>query len=56
MIFVDELMGVFDLKVVSDLLNKLIEFNDKRSVSIVMVMYDLVVVSYCSKVIFIKDG
>jgi bacitracin transport system ATP-binding protein len=38
------------------LLNKLTELNDKRSASIVMVTHDPVAASYCSKVIFIKDG
>ncbi|MED4254910.1 ATP-binding cassette domain-containing protein [Bacillus megaterium] len=56
MIFADEPTGALDSKAASDLLNKLTELNDKRSASIVMVTHDPVAASYCSKVIFIKDG
>jgi len=56
MIFADEPTGALDSKAASDLLNKLTDLNDKRSASIVMVTHDPVAASYCSKVIFIKDG
>lgn len=56
MIFADEPTGALDSKAASDLLNKLTELNDKRSATIVMVTHDPVAASYCSKVIFIKDG
>ena len=56
MIFADEPTGALDSKAASDLLNKLTVLNDKRSASIVMVTHDPVAASYCSKVIFIKDG
>ncbi|MFS0902329.1 ABC transporter ATP-binding protein [Priestia aryabhattai] len=56
MIFADEPTGALDSKAASDLLHKLTELNDKRSASIVMVTHDPVAASYCSKVIFIKDG
>ncbi|MEH7288125.1 ABC transporter ATP-binding protein [Priestia megaterium] len=56
MIFADEPTGALDSKAASDLLNKLTELNDKSSATIVMVTHDPVAASYCSKVIFIKDG
>jgi bacitracin transport system ATP-binding protein len=56
MIFADEPTGALDSKAASDLLHKLTELNDKRNASIVMVTHDPVAASYCSKVIFIKDG
>ncbi|MFP7732015.1 ABC transporter ATP-binding protein [Priestia aryabhattai] len=56
MIFADEPTGALDSKAASGLLHKLTELNDKRSASIVMVTHDPVAASYCSKVIFIKDG
>ncbi|MEW4263647.1 ABC transporter ATP-binding protein [Priestia megaterium] len=56
MIFADEPTGALDSKAASDLLNKLTELNNKRSATIVMVTHDPVAASYCSKVIFIKDG
>ncbi|MFV5315118.1 ABC transporter ATP-binding protein [Priestia megaterium] len=56
MIFADEPTGALDSKAASDLLNKLTELNDKRRATIVMVTHDPVAASYCSKVIFIKDG
>lgn len=55
-IFADEPTGALDSKSASDLLNKLSEMNKKRQVTIVMVTHDPVAASYCSRVIFIKDG
>ncbi|MCD7035396.1 ABC transporter ATP-binding protein [Metabacillus sp. GX 13764] len=56
MIFADEPTGALDSKSASDLLNKLSELNEKRKATIVMVTHDPVAASYCSRVIFIKDG
>ncbi|MFI8576977.1 ABC transporter ATP-binding protein [Rossellomorea aquimaris] len=55
-IFADEPTGALDSKSASDLLNKLSELNQKLKATIVMVTHDPVAASYCSRVIFIKDG
>ncbi|CAM3960813.1 ABC transporter ATP-binding protein [Mesobacillus zeae] len=55
-IFADEPTGALDSKSASDLLNKLSDLNQKRSATILMVTHDPVAASYCSRVIFIKDG
>ncbi len=55
-IFADEPTGALDSKSASDLLNKLSELNQKREATIIMVTHDPVAASYCSRVIFIKDG
>ncbi|MFJ7974285.1 ABC transporter ATP-binding protein [Peribacillus sp. JNUCC 23] len=55
-IFADEPTGALDSKSASDLLNKLSELNQTRKATIIMVTHDPVAASYCSRVIFIKDG
>ena len=55
-IFADEPTGALDSKSASDLLNKLSELNQKRQATILMVTHDATAASYCSRVIFIKDG
>lgn len=55
-IFADEPTGALDSKSASDLLNKLSELNRKISATIIMVTHDPVAASYCSRVVFIKDG
>jgi bacitracin transport system ATP-binding protein len=55
-IFADEPTGALDSKSASDLLNKLSHLNRKRHSTIVMVTHDPAAASYCSRVIFIKDG
>lgn len=55
-IFADEPTGALDSKAASDLLNKLANLNEKRKSTIVMVTHDPLAASYCSRVIFIKDG
>ena len=55
-IFADEPTGALDSKSASDLLNKMSELNQNRKATIVMVTHDSVAASYCSRVIFIKDG
>jgi bacitracin transport system ATP-binding protein len=55
-IFADEPTGALDSKAASDLLNKLSALNQKRKATILMVTHDPVAASYCSRVIFIKDG
>ncbi|MFD1953214.1 ABC transporter ATP-binding protein [Paenibacillus thailandensis] len=55
-IFADEPTGALDSKSASDLLGKLGELNRKIEATIVMVTHDPVAASYCSRVVFIKDG
>ncbi|WP_416297927.1 ABC transporter ATP-binding protein [Paenibacillus illinoisensis] len=55
-IFADEPTGALDSKSASDLLGKLSEMNVKHQATIVMVTHDPVAASYCSRVIFIRDG
>lgn len=55
-IFADEPTGALDSKSASDLLNKLSDLNQKLESTIVMVTHDPSAASYCSRVIFIKDG
>ncbi len=55
-IFADEPTGALDSKSASDLLNKLSDLNEKRESTIVMVTHDPQAASYCSRVIFIRDG
>lgn len=55
-IFADEPTGALDSKSATDLLNKLGQLNQNRSSTIVMVTHDPVAASFCSRVIFIKDG
>jgi bacitracin transport system ATP-binding protein len=55
-IFADEPTGALDSKSASDLLNKLSDLNEKLDATIVMVTHDPSAASYCSRVIFIKDG
>ena len=55
-IFADEPTGALDSKSASDLLTKLSQLNQKRNATIAMVTHDPVAASFCSRVIFIKDG
>ncbi|RDW19758.1 ABC transporter ATP-binding protein [Oceanobacillus chungangensis] len=55
-IFADEPTGALDSKAASDLLNKLSDLNEKLEATIVMVTHDPLAASYCSRVVFIKDG
>ncbi|MGV2964748.1 ABC transporter ATP-binding protein [Paenibacillus sp. FSL R5-0623] len=55
-IFADEPTGALDSKSASDLLGKLSDMNSARKATIIMVTHDPVAASYCSRVIFIRDG
>lgn len=55
-IFADEPTGALDSKAASDLLNKLSDLNNKLASTIVVVTHDPIAASFCSRVIFIKDG
>lgn len=56
LIFADEPTGALDSKSASDLLEKLSQLNEKLGATIAMVTHDPLAASYCSRVIFIKDG
>ncbi|MFA9456590.1 ABC transporter ATP-binding protein [Halalkalibacter sp. AB-rgal2] len=55
-VFADEPTGALDSKTAAAMLENLNEINEKRGVSIVMVTHDPVASSYCSRVVFLKDG
>ncbi|MBB4822956.1 bacitracin transport system ATP-binding protein [Sporosarcina luteola] len=56
MVFADEPTGALDSKSASSLLGTLEDVNKKRGVTIMMVTHDPVASSYCSRVVFLKDG
>lgn len=56
LIFADEPTGALDSKSASDLLGKLNHMNAKHAATIIMVTHDPVAASYCSRIVFIKDG
>ena len=56
LVFADEPTGALDSKAASNLLGNLHEINEARQVTIVMVTHDPLASSYCSRVIFLKDG
>lgn len=55
-VFADEPTGALDSKAASNLLGNLHEINQVRQVTIVMVTHDPLASSYCSRVVFLKDG
>ena len=55
-VFADEPTGALDSKSAAALLENLEEINKKREVTIMMVTHDAVAASYCSRVLFLKDG
>ncbi|WP_339260566.1 ABC transporter ATP-binding protein [Paenibacillus sp. FSL R5-0713] len=56
LVFADEPTGALDSKAASNLLENLHEINQLRQVTIVMVTHDPLASSYCSRVVFLKDG
>ena len=56
MVFADEPTGALDSKSASALLETIAALNRERRGTIVMVTHDPVASSYCSRVIFLKDG
>lgn len=56
MVFADEPTGALDSKSASSLLGTLENVNKKRGVTIMMVTHDPLASSYCSRVVFLKDG
>lgn len=55
-IFADEPTGALDSKSATALLEKLEQINKEEAVTIMMVTHDAVAASYCSRVLFLKDG
>lgn len=56
MVFADEPTGALDSKSASSLLKTMEDVNKERGVTIMMVTHDAVASSYCSRVVFLKDG
>lgn len=56
MVFADEPTGALDSKSASSLLGTLEDVNKQRGVTIMMVTHDPLASSYCSRVVFLKDG
>lgn len=56
MVFADEPTGALDSKAASSLLGAMADINMKRGVTIMMVTHDPLASSYCSRVVFLKDG
>src|SRR5690554_424081 len=55
-VFADEPTGALDSKAASNLLENMRDINRARQVTIVMVTHDPLASSYCSRVVFLKDG
>ncbi|WP_057738251.1 ABC transporter ATP-binding protein [Liquorilactobacillus uvarum] len=55
-LFGDEPTGALDSKSARELLNLLTEINEKHKTSILMVTHDAFSASFCSRILFIKDG
>ncbi|MFF2479899.1 ABC transporter ATP-binding protein [Paenibacillus sp. NPDC058071] len=55
-VFADEPTGALDSKAASAMLGKMEELNQQHRITIMMVTHDPVASSYCSRVVFLKDG
>nr|WP_106781833.1 ABC transporter ATP-binding protein [Lysinibacillus timonensis] len=56
LVFADEPTGALDSKSATALLTNLENINQQKSVTIMMVTHDSVAASFCSRVLFLKDG
>lgn len=56
LVFADEPTGALDSKSATALLNNLVQINEQRDVTIMMVTHDAVAASFCTRVLFLKDG
>lgn len=56
LVFADEPTGALDSRAASNLLENLNEINQTRQVTLVMVTHDPLASSYCSRVLFLRDG
>ena len=55
-VFADEPTGALDSKSATALLSNLEKINKEKNVTIMMVTHDSVAASFCSRVLFLKDG
>lgn len=55
-VFADEPTGALDSKAATALLKNLEDINRQQQVTIMMVTHDAVAASFCSRVLFLKDG
>ncbi|MFZ0578675.1 MAG: ABC transporter ATP-binding protein [Psychrobacillus psychrotolerans] len=55
-VFADEPTGALDSKSATALLSNLEKINKEKKVTIMMVTHDAVAASFCSRVLFLKDG
>ncbi|WP_313892885.1 ABC transporter ATP-binding protein [Psychrobacillus sp.] len=55
-VFADEPTGALDSKSATALLSNLEKINQEKKVTIMMVTHDPVAASFCSRVLFLKDG
>lgn len=56
LILADEPTGALDSKSAKDLLNSLLKVNKDNDSTILMVTHDAISASFCSRILFIKDG
>ncbi|UDN60178.1 ABC transporter ATP-binding protein [Clostridioides sp. ES-S-0010-02] len=56
LILADEPTGALDSKSARDLLNSLVKLNKDNDSTILMVTHDAISASFCSRILFIKDG
>ncbi len=56
LVFADEPTGALDSKSATALLTNLEKINQQKSATIMMVTHDSVAASFCSRVLFLKDG
>lgn len=56
LILADEPTGALDSKSARDLLNSLLKLNKTNNSTILMVTHDAISASFCSRILFIKDG
>lgn len=56
LVFADEPTGALDSKSATALLSNLEEINQQKNTTIMMVTHDSVAASYCTRVLFLKDG
>ncbi|WP_028546480.1 ABC transporter ATP-binding protein [Paenibacillus taiwanensis] len=56
LLFADEPTGALDSRAATSLLEIMEKLNRQRSITILMVTHDPIASSYCSRVVFLKDG
>lgn len=56
LVFADEPTGALDSKSATALLENLLLINQKKKATIMMVTHDAIAASFCSRVLFLKDG